>query len=335
MCDDICQSSTFQKLHHHPKFILDKEAVVHFDDIRMLVIAHYHNLQEYGYTSNQIMYFESVLELAGEELKPPLGIHKYISNSLTSLKSSSLRCCFLKSIRFTATWLPLVLWVAMHTIPVEPSPILIKFSKVDLGSPGDTTIWRAALNCSWDRLGPDGGGAGGPSVTLTPLPLVGGGRGGDGVTDTVIPSDVDGDCFGGGWGGGGPGIRSCGFGYIWGGNGGGAPPEPVGCLTNGCGWCCWGRNCCCCCWTAWAWWGPCGCRLGGLGCLGGGCCWKGGWPPPLADTIAPLMGGISLDDDEAGECWDGKLFLLIIPSLCCWTRASARLRLLALMALGS
>lgn len=53
----------------------------------------------------------------------------------TSLKSSSLLCCFLRSIFFTATCLPLCFSLAMHTIPVEPSPILIKLSRYSRGSP--------------------------------------------------------------------------------------------------------------------------------------------------------------------------------------------------------
>ena len=69
--------------------------------------------------------------------------------SCTSLKSSSLRCCFLRSIIFTATCRPLCFSWAMQTTPVDPSPIFTKFSRVVLGSPGSTTICRAALNCSW------------------------------------------------------------------------------------------------------------------------------------------------------------------------------------------
>lgn len=53
----------------------------------------------------------------------------------TSLKSSSLLCCFLRSIFFTATCLPLCFSLAMHTMPVEPSPILIKLSRYSRGSP--------------------------------------------------------------------------------------------------------------------------------------------------------------------------------------------------------
>ena len=44
--------------------------------------------------------------------------------------------------------------MAMQTIPVDPSPILIKFSNLSRGSPRDTTICKAFLNCSWDKLEP-------------------------------------------------------------------------------------------------------------------------------------------------------------------------------------
>lgn len=47
----------------------------------------------------------------------------------TSLKSSSRLCCLRKSIFLTATSLPELRTVAMHTIPVEPSPILMKLSR--------------------------------------------------------------------------------------------------------------------------------------------------------------------------------------------------------------
>lgn len=63
----------------------------------------------------------------------------------TSLKSSSLRCCFLRSIFFTATCLPLCFSLAMHTIPVEPSPILMKLSRYSRGSPADGTRCGTAL----------------------------------------------------------------------------------------------------------------------------------------------------------------------------------------------
>lgn len=63
----------------------------------------------------------------------------------TSLKSSSLLCCFLRSIFFTATCLPLCFSLAMHTIPVEPSPILMKLSRYSRGSPADRSRGGSAL----------------------------------------------------------------------------------------------------------------------------------------------------------------------------------------------
>ncbi|TNN87156.1 hypothetical protein EYF80_002358 [Liparis tanakae] len=62
-------------------------------------------------------------------------------------ESNSLLCCRRKSIIFTATCLPLCFSVAIHTTPVEPSPIFTKFSS-------------AALNCSWVTFGGSGGGLG-------------------------------------------------------------------------------------------------------------------------------------------------------------------------------
>lgn len=35
---------------------------------------------------------------------------------------------------------PVDLYVAMQTVPVDPSPIFIKFSKSSRGSPAETTI---------------------------------------------------------------------------------------------------------------------------------------------------------------------------------------------------
>ena len=37
-------------------------------------------------------------------------------------------------------YLPVDLSVAMHTVPVDPSPIFIKLSKFSRGSPAETTI---------------------------------------------------------------------------------------------------------------------------------------------------------------------------------------------------
>lgn len=67
----------------------------------------------------------------------------------TSLNNNSRRCCFLRSIFLTATWRPVDLSVAIQTVPVDPSPILVKFSRFSRGSPAETTICNAARNCSW------------------------------------------------------------------------------------------------------------------------------------------------------------------------------------------
>lgn len=72
-------------------------------------------------------------------------LHRFVF-ICTSLKSSSLLCCFLRSIFFTATCLPLCFSLAMHTIPVEPSPILMKLSRYSRGSPADRTRCGTALN---------------------------------------------------------------------------------------------------------------------------------------------------------------------------------------------
>lgn len=47
----------------------------------------------------------------------------------TSLNSSSRLCCLRRSIFFTATSRPELRTVAIHTTPVEPSPILMKLSR--------------------------------------------------------------------------------------------------------------------------------------------------------------------------------------------------------------
>ena len=67
----------------------------------------------------------------------------------TSLNRSSLRCCFFKSIFFTATWRFVLLSRARQTTPVEPSPILIKLSRYSGGPVEVTTTSSAFRNCSW------------------------------------------------------------------------------------------------------------------------------------------------------------------------------------------
>ena len=42
--DDIRQSAAFQVLHHDPQLVADQETVVHFDNVRMMIVAHNHHL---------------------------------------------------------------------------------------------------------------------------------------------------------------------------------------------------------------------------------------------------------------------------------------------------
>jgi len=68
--------------------------------------------------------------------------------SETSLKRSSRRCCFLRSICLTATLRPVLRSTAVQTIPVDPSPIFTKLSKARRGSPRLTTDSIALRNCN-------------------------------------------------------------------------------------------------------------------------------------------------------------------------------------------
>ena len=89
------------------------------------------------------------------QIKTKVNFSKLPWHCLTSLNRSSLLCCLRRSILLTATCRFVCLSIAIQTIPVEPSPILMKFSNLSRGSPLDTTIWRALRNCSWDKLEPD------------------------------------------------------------------------------------------------------------------------------------------------------------------------------------
>ena len=44
MCHDISESSALEELHDHPELVLDQVAVVHLNDVRMMVVSHYHHL---------------------------------------------------------------------------------------------------------------------------------------------------------------------------------------------------------------------------------------------------------------------------------------------------
>ena len=44
--DDVGESSSFKEFHDHPKFVFDEVAVVHLDDVGVVVVTHYHNLEQ-------------------------------------------------------------------------------------------------------------------------------------------------------------------------------------------------------------------------------------------------------------------------------------------------
>lgn len=46
MSDNIGKSSAFKKLHDNPELIFDEKAVVHLDNIRVVIISHYNDLRE-------------------------------------------------------------------------------------------------------------------------------------------------------------------------------------------------------------------------------------------------------------------------------------------------
>ena len=42
--DDIGESSTFEELHDDPEFVLDQVAIVHLNDVGVMVVPHDDNL---------------------------------------------------------------------------------------------------------------------------------------------------------------------------------------------------------------------------------------------------------------------------------------------------
>ena len=46
VCDDVSESSSFKEFHDDPKFVFDEVAVVHLDDVGVMVVTHYHNLKQ-------------------------------------------------------------------------------------------------------------------------------------------------------------------------------------------------------------------------------------------------------------------------------------------------
>ena len=67
----------------------------------------------------------------------------------TSLKSSSLLCCFHRFIFFTATVRSRDSCLAVYTSPVDPSPIFLKSVKSVVGSDRLTSSSIVVRNCSF------------------------------------------------------------------------------------------------------------------------------------------------------------------------------------------
>jgi len=42
--DDVCQCATLQVFHHDPQLVADQEAVVHVNNVWVVVVAHNYNL---------------------------------------------------------------------------------------------------------------------------------------------------------------------------------------------------------------------------------------------------------------------------------------------------
>lgn len=45
VCDDVCESSALQELHDDPELVLDQEAVVHLDNVWVVVVPHDDHLE--------------------------------------------------------------------------------------------------------------------------------------------------------------------------------------------------------------------------------------------------------------------------------------------------
>ena len=43
--DDVCEGAALQELHNDPELILDQEAVVHLDNVRVVVVPHDDHLE--------------------------------------------------------------------------------------------------------------------------------------------------------------------------------------------------------------------------------------------------------------------------------------------------
>ena len=46
MRDDVREGPALQELHDDPELVLDQEAVVHLDNVRMVVVPHDHHLDK-------------------------------------------------------------------------------------------------------------------------------------------------------------------------------------------------------------------------------------------------------------------------------------------------
>ena len=46
MCDDVRERASLQELHDDPELVLHQVAVLHLDDVGVVVVAHYHDLEE-------------------------------------------------------------------------------------------------------------------------------------------------------------------------------------------------------------------------------------------------------------------------------------------------
>ena len=46
MSDNVCESSSFEKLHDNPELIFNQVTVVHLNDVGVMVVAHDYNLQQ-------------------------------------------------------------------------------------------------------------------------------------------------------------------------------------------------------------------------------------------------------------------------------------------------
>lgn len=98
LTDDVGKSTSLQVLHDYPEFLLHQSTAVHLDHIPVMVISHDHHL---AHTHTQTQADRTDCDRTSDFN------HIVLDYFLTSLKSSSRRCCFLRSIIFTATCRPL------------------------------------------------------------------------------------------------------------------------------------------------------------------------------------------------------------------------------------